>query len=56
MPLVEDKAQHEPFVQQPGSSQNDSTNDRNYNAVGSKTTTKRSNHGYVNLPIPFPGE
>ena len=44
-------------MHQPGSAQNDSTNGSHpHNAVDSKASAKRSNHGYVNLPMTFNGE
>ena len=44
-------------MHQSGSAQNDSTNGSHpHNAVDSKASAKRSNHGYVNLPMTFNGE
>ena len=55
--LVGDKAQQkQSFVHQPGNAQTDSTNGSHlHNAVDFKASAKRSNHGYVNLPMTFNG-
>ena len=48
--------QKQPFVLQPGSNQNGSSNTEHHIVAKSKNQPKNSSHGYVNLPMPFVGE